>query len=135
MAWFGYDQGVFSGVLISSDFIHRFPETKNANISGIVSSCFSLGAFVGAIFAFMTGDKTGRKLAVAIGLCCNLVGAVLQIAAFHLPMMFIGRIINGFGMGESIVNFAEMKSLIVCRHYLFNLPSLSSRMLLSTRPR
>jgi hypothetical protein len=42
MSWFGYDQGVFSGVLISSDFKHWFPETKQANISGITSSCFSV---------------------------------------------------------------------------------------------
>jgi hypothetical protein len=42
MAWFGYDQGVFSGVLISADFKHHFPETSDANISGITSSCFSV---------------------------------------------------------------------------------------------
>lgn len=150
MAWFGYDQGVFSGVLISKDFIYHFPETKNANISGIVSSCFSvspytpgccrtsanksqLGAFVGAIFAFMTGDKTGRKLAVAIGLVCNLVGAVLQIAAFHLPMMFVGRIINGFGMGRSVTS-TEMASLTVDRYNFQYLSGLSVGMLLATRP-
>jgi MFS family permease len=55
----------------------------------------------------MTGDKTGRKLAVAIGLVCNLVGAVLQIAAFHLPMMLVGRIINGFGMGECTAGWSR----------------------------
>lgn len=42
MAWFGYDQGVFSGVLISADFKKHFPETEDANISGITSSCFSV---------------------------------------------------------------------------------------------
>jgi hypothetical protein len=42
MAWFGYDQGVFSGVLISADFKYHFPETNDANISGITSSCFSV---------------------------------------------------------------------------------------------
>lgn len=42
MAWFGYDQGVFSGVLISADFKKYFPETSAANISGITSSCFSV---------------------------------------------------------------------------------------------
>lgn len=42
MAWFGYDQGVFSGVLISADFKKYFPETSHANISGITSSCFSV---------------------------------------------------------------------------------------------
>ena len=42
MAWFGYDQGVFSGVLISADFKKHFPETEDANVSGITSSCFAV---------------------------------------------------------------------------------------------
>ena len=42
MAWFGYDQGVFSGVLISSDFEKWFPETEDADISGITSSSFAV---------------------------------------------------------------------------------------------
>ncbi|KAH8434860.1 sugar porter family MFS transporter [Aspergillus melleus] len=99
MAWFGYDQGVFSGVLISADFKKHFPETDDADISGITSSCFSLGAFFGAIFAFTLGDKLGRKKTVALGLACNVIGAVLQVVAWHLPQMIIGRVINGFGMG------------------------------------
>ncbi|KAL2106732.1 hypothetical protein VUR80DRAFT_6303 [Thermomyces stellatus] len=101
MAWFGYDQGVFSGVLISSDFKKWFPETEDADISGITSSSFSLGAFFGAIFAFTLGDKLGRKKTVAVGLTCNFVGALLQIVSWHLPQMLVGRIINGFGMGVS----------------------------------
>lgn len=100
MGWFGYDQGVFSGVLISDDFLHHFPRIKNDhNISGITSSCFSLGAFVGAIFAFTFGEKIGRRSTILFGSLFNTIGAVLQIASFHLPMLIIGRIINGFGMG------------------------------------
>lgn len=48
MAWFGYDQGVFSGVLISEDFKKYFPETEDANVSGITSSCFSVSARIAA---------------------------------------------------------------------------------------
>jgi hypothetical protein len=33
-------QGVFAGVLVSDDFLELFPQTSNANISGIVTSCF-----------------------------------------------------------------------------------------------
>ncbi|KAF7552906.1 hypothetical protein G7Z17_g3977 [Cylindrodendrum hubeiense] len=99
MAWFGYDQGVFSGVLISADFKEHFPEIADPNISGITSSCFSLGAFFGAITAFTAGDKLGRKKTVALGLLCNAIGAILQITSWHLPQMIIGRVINGFGMG------------------------------------
>lgn len=99
MAWFGYDQGVFSGVLISADFKAHFPETLNANTSGITSSCFSLGAFFGAICAFTYGDYLGRKKTVAMGLIFNVIGAILQVVSWHLPQMIVGRIINGFGMG------------------------------------
>lgn len=99
MAWFGYDQGVFSGVIISADFKKHFPETSNASVSGITTSCFSLGAFFGALCAFAVGDKLGRKKTVTLGVCFNAVGAILQIVSWHLPQMIVGRIINGFGMG------------------------------------
>ncbi|PKS09830.1 hypothetical protein jhhlp_004453 [Lomentospora prolificans] len=101
MSWFGYDQGVFSGVLISKDFKKWFPETNKANISGITSSCFALGAFFGAIFAFTLGDKLGRRKTIAVGLSTNFIGAVLQIVSWHFPQMIVGRVINGFGMGVS----------------------------------
>ena len=100
MGWFGYDQGVFSGVLISEDFLNHFPKIKNNhNVSGITSSCFSLGAFCGAIFAFTFGEKIGRRKTILLGSLFNVIGAVLQIASFHLPMLIVGRIVNGFGMG------------------------------------
>ncbi|KAI1135589.1 putative sugar transporter [Hypoxylon sp. FL0543] len=97
--WFGYCQGVFAGVLVSDDFKITFPETLDANISGITSSCFFLGAFAGSIMAFITGDKLGRRKTIALGLILNLIGAALQFSAFHLPQMIIGRLVNGFGIG------------------------------------
>ncbi|KAK2776617.1 hypothetical protein FQN53_002560 [Emmonsiellopsis sp. PD_33] len=99
MCWFGYDQGVFSGVLISEDFLKHFPDVRRANVNGITSSCFSVGAFLGCMFACAFGDHFGRRRSNFIGLACNSVGAVLQITSFHLPQMIIGRLINGFGMG------------------------------------
>ncbi|KAK2744638.1 hypothetical protein FQN57_004243 [Myotisia sp. PD_48] len=99
MCWFGYDQGVFSGVLISEDFLETFPDIRRANVNGITSSCFSLGAFLGCMFAVATGDYFGRRYSNFIGLAMNAIGAILQITSFHLPQMIIGRIINGFGMG------------------------------------
>ncbi|KAI0387868.1 general substrate transporter [Hypomontagnella monticulosa] len=99
MAHFGYDQGIFAGALISADFVKIFPQTKNPAISGITSSCFSLGAFFGCLASFLLGDRLGRKKSVFVGLVLNLVGVVLQIAAYHLPQMIVGRVLNGFGMG------------------------------------
>lgn len=59
-----------------------------------------LSAFVGCLFAFTAGDHLGRRRSNLIGLAANMVGAILQIFAFHLPQMIIGRLINGFGMGK-----------------------------------
>ncbi|ETS86086.1 hypothetical protein PFICI_04111 [Pestalotiopsis fici W106-1] len=97
--WFGYCQGVFAGVLVSDDFLKLFPQTSNANISGIVTSCFLLGAFFGAILAFVLGDKLGRKKTIMLGHTLNFTGALLQCLSWSLPQMIIGRLVNGFGMG------------------------------------
>ncbi|KAI1461332.1 general substrate transporter [Annulohypoxylon moriforme] len=99
MAHFGYDQGIFAGALISTDFLEIFPETKDPGISGITSSCFSLGAFFGCLASFSLGDRLGRKQSIYVGLVVNVVGVVLQITAYHLPQMIVGRLVNGFGMG------------------------------------
>lgn len=58
-----------------------------------------MGAFFGAIFAFVLGDRLGRKKAIFIGLTCNTIGAILQVLSWSLSQMIVGRIINGFGMG------------------------------------
>jgi MFS family permease len=42
----------------------------------------------------------GRKRTIALGLTCNVIGAILQIVSWSLPQMIVGRIINGFGMGK-----------------------------------
>ncbi|KAH9907178.1 putative sugar transporter [Xylariomycetidae sp. FL2044] len=97
--WFGYCQGVFAGVLVSPDFQDLFPQTRDGNVSGIVTSCFLLGAFFGAIFAFVLGDVFGRKKTIVIGHALNLVGAILQSLAWSLPQLVVGRVVNGFGIG------------------------------------
>ncbi|PSN70514.1 general substrate transporter [Corynespora cassiicola Philippines] len=98
-AWYGYDQGITSGILISQDFLHNFPETHDADIQGITASCFSLGNLVGCLLAAIFGDRLGRKNTLRIGALVSATGAVLQAASFHLPLLILGRLVNGFGNG------------------------------------
>ncbi|KAF4126259.1 Sugar (and other) transporter [Geosmithia morbida] len=51
-AWYGYDQGVVSGMLVSADFIKVFPQTKKSDIQGITASCFSVSIWVSSIAIF-----------------------------------------------------------------------------------
>lgn len=108
-AWYGYDQGIISGILISSDFIDAFPQTKDPDIQGITASCFSLGNLVGCLLAALFGDRLGRKNTLRWGAVISALGAILQFAAVNFPMLILGRVINGFGNGKHFPNVQETR--------------------------
>ncbi|KAI1851200.1 hypothetical protein JX266_003275 [Neoarthrinium moseri] len=91
---FGYDQGVFSGIVGNEDFLNQFGH-PNPSLEGIIVSIYNLGAFSGCILAFMVCDKTGRRLAMWIAMAFIIVGAVLQASAFTVPHLMIARYITG----------------------------------------
>ncbi|KAN0095645.1 general substrate transporter [Hyaloscypha variabilis] len=98
-AWYGYDQGVISGILISPHFIKLFPQTKKSDIQGITASCFSLGNLAGCLCAALFGDKLGRKNTLRVGAALSTIGAILQFSATTFPQLIVGRVINGIGNG------------------------------------
>ncbi|KAM0815446.1 putative Major facilitator superfamily (MFS) profile domain-containing protein [Seiridium cardinale] len=101
MALFGYDQGVFSGVVISSDYldVHDLNGSEKTNLLSIVTSIYAVGCFFGAIVAFSIGERLGRKKTIMIGSCIMAVGAALQTSSFSVAHMMVGRIISGVGNG------------------------------------
>ncbi|KAL9012355.1 MAG: hypothetical protein Q9173_002873 [Seirophora scorigena] len=75
MTLFGYDQGVF------------------------VTAIYDVGWVFGAIAAFSLGEILGRKNTILLGITIMSIGAILQITAFSVPQMIVGRIIAGIGNG------------------------------------
>ncbi|KAK7754969.1 hypothetical protein SLS62_003053 [Diatrype stigma] len=98
-AWYGYEQGVVSGMIISQDFIKVFPETKEPDIQGITVSCFSLGNLLGCLLAATFGDRLGRKNTLRYGGVVSAIGAILQFTAYSFPQLIVGRLVNGVGNG------------------------------------
>ncbi|KAK4690950.1 hypothetical protein P7C71_g5951, partial [Lecanoromycetidae sp. Uapishka_2] len=96
-AWYGYDQGVISGILISPNFIKTFPQTKDSNIQGITASCFSLGNLLGCLLTALFGEKLGRKNTLRVGALLSTIGAILQFSAYSFPQLIFGRVLNGVG--------------------------------------
>lgn len=64
---FGYDQGVFSGIVGNEDWLETFGYPDSA-LEGIIVSIYNLGAFSGCIVAFVICEKTGRRLAMWIAM-------------------------------------------------------------------
>ncbi|KAH8827562.1 general substrate transporter [Flagelloscypha sp. PMI_526] len=99
MTLFGYDQGVFGGVVVTQDFLDTLGLNGKTTMVSTVTAIYDIGCFLGAILAFGLGDKFGRKKSILIGTTIMSVGAVLQATAFSVPHMIVGRIVGGIGNG------------------------------------
>ncbi|KAJ5683382.1 hypothetical protein N7462_006547 [Penicillium macrosclerotiorum] len=101
MSLFGYDQGVFSGVVITKDFleVHDLVGPTKTKTLSTVTAIYDIGCFIGAIVAFTVGESLGRKASIMVGTTIMAVGTILQASSFSLAQMFVGRIVLGVGNG------------------------------------
>jgi sugar porter (SP) family MFS transporter len=99
MLMFGYDQAVFSGVIVSPDFLDRMNLRGNTTMISTVSAIYAIGCFVGSLIAFTIGERLGRKTSIYIGTTVMSVGVILMTAAYGMPQLFAGRVILGVGNG------------------------------------
>lgn len=95
---YGFDLAVIASVVASDSFEDEFLHTNATTRSGTIVSLFTAGAFFGSFLAGFC-DPLGRRGTLALGGCLFLVGGVLQTAAKAVEMLYIGRLIAGFGIG------------------------------------
>ncbi|KAK1720458.1 general substrate transporter [Colletotrichum lupini] len=99
MTLFGYDQGVFGGVIVTDDFLETMGIVGNDKLQSTVTAIYDIGCFLGAISTIWIGERLGRKNTILVGTTIMSIGAILQTAAFGLPQMFVGRVVAGIGNG------------------------------------
>jgi MFS family permease len=58
-----------------------------------------IGAFISSLGVGQVGDILGRRKTILYGSLIFIVGGALQAFANGMPMMMLGRIIAGFGVG------------------------------------
>lgn len=68
-----------------------------------VVTAFLLASTIGAPIAGKLGDMYGRKIVLQTGIGIFLLGGLVAGVAWSMPMLVIGRIIQGFGGGSLIV--------------------------------
>lgn len=95
---FGYDQGVFSGIVNNPDFENTF-DHPGSGLEGIIVSIYNLGAFSGCIVAFFLGDKLGRRRSMWFAMIWLIIGAVLQTCSYSRAQILVARYITGIGTG------------------------------------
>lgn len=96
---FGYDQGVISGALdgIKQQF------SLSALLAEVVTSWVTLGALAGSLAGGYLADAHGRRRAVLIAGGLFVLGAALQAFAPGVPVLVLGRLVVGFGVGVAAV--------------------------------
>ncbi|OAG10399.1 general substrate transporter [Paraphaeosphaeria sporulosa] len=99
MLLFGYDQGVFGGVVVTPQFLELLNLGSRPTILSTVTAIYDVGCFFGAISVCFIGEPLGRKKCVLLGTTILSIGAILQITAFSLGQMITGRVIAGIGNG------------------------------------
>jgi sugar porter (SP) family MFS transporter len=95
---FGFDNGVFSGVIVLPWFLAKFNH-PNTKLLGTISAMYNVGGFLGGLVAFFVGSRLGRRRTILTGLCICAVGAIIQCAATELGELIAGRLLCGVGVG------------------------------------
>ncbi|KIK64113.1 hypothetical protein GYMLUDRAFT_195951 [Collybiopsis luxurians FD-317 M1] len=98
MTLFGYDQGVFGGIIVTDSFLQTMGN-PDAGLQGTIVSLYDIGHFVGSMATIVFGERLGRKNSLIIGVIIMSIGAVLQTTAFSVAHMIVARLITGFGNG------------------------------------
>src|ERR1700721_148497 len=98
-ALFGYDQGVISGALIG---IEKAFDVGHVALE-IVTSWVTLGAMFGSLFGGYAADLFGRRRTLLAAAALFIVGALVQAFAPDVPILVVGRLVAGFGVGVAAV--------------------------------
>ena len=98
MCLFGYEQGVFGGIIVGHEFLEYFHQ-PSPSLQGFVTSVYDLGCFFGAILTLFVGEKLGRKRMLILGTIIMASGIIVQTTAFSMKHLILGRFIAGIGNG------------------------------------
>ena len=86
---FGYDQGVFSGIVGAEDFLTTVNH-PDPSLLGIIVSIYNLGCFTGCIINFLIGDRLGRRMKMWIAMGFVIVSGPCR-SAIYADMTRLGQ--------------------------------------------
>lgn len=112
---YGYNQGVFSGVLAMHSFgDHMGSYITDGTKKGWLTSILELGAWLGTLYSGFLAEILSRKYAIIVNVCIFILGVIVQctaVSAGHSAILG-GRFVVGMGVG-SISMIVPMVSLLL----------------------
>ncbi|KAL9070653.1 MAG: hypothetical protein Q9161_004707 [Pseudevernia consocians] len=104
---YGYNQGVFSGVLTMNNFMDHMGDydsklAADQTRKGWLTSILELGAWVGTLLSGFLAEQYSRKISIIIATGVFIIGVVVQttaVAGGHSSILG-GRFVTGMGVGS-----------------------------------
>ncbi|KAF2720711.1 MFS sugar transporter-like protein [Polychaeton citri CBS 116435] len=101
---YGYNQGMFSGLLTMSSFgNHMGDYVEDQTKKGWLTAIFELGAWLGTLYSGFLSEIFSRKYGILINVAVFMVGVVVQCTAMTsagASSILAGRFITGMGVGS-----------------------------------
>ncbi|KAL8950908.1 MAG: hypothetical protein Q9222_003086 [Ikaeria aurantiellina] len=104
---YGYNQGVFSGILTMNDFMDHMGnydsnDPADQTRKGWLTSILELGAWVGTLLSGFLAEQYSRKYTIIIATTVFVVGVIVQSCAVQAGHNAIlgGRFVTGMGVGS-----------------------------------
>ncbi|KAK9419787.1 putative General substrate transporter [Seiridium unicorne] len=101
---FGWDIGAIGGILIMPKFLQDYGIGDNEKdiLSENIVSTLQAGCFVASLTAAPVADKFGRRWSLILAAIITCLGIAIQAApTLSLPVLYVGRLIAGFGVGAA----------------------------------
>jgi len=105
---FGFDISSMSAIIGTQAYRCYFNEggVENNKCSGPSSSMqggivasMTAGSWLGALISGYISDIMGRKMAIMVGCVIWIIGSAIICASQNIPMLIVGRLINGLCVG------------------------------------
>lgn len=109
---YGYNQGMFSGVLAMPSFQRHMGEwapldpAADQAKKGWLTAILELGAWIGTLLSSFLAEILSRKYGILVACAVFMVGVVIQASAVSIPVetahnaILAGRFITGMGVGS-----------------------------------
>ncbi|KAG4422956.1 hypothetical protein IFR04_003868 [Cadophora malorum] len=110
-ALFGFDISSMSAIISTKAYLCYFNQGPyyletdgkcsgpDPDVQGGITAAMPGGSWLGALVSGYLSDILGRKKAIQIGSIIWCIGSIIVCASQNIPMLVVGRIINGFSVG------------------------------------
>ncbi|KAK9360810.1 general substrate transporter [Lipomyces starkeyi] len=94
----GFDISSMSGIISQDQYLTYYRNPLGV-LQGAITSMMAAGSIVGALSCGVISGWLSRKFCIQLGAALWIIGSIFQSTSNGVPMLIVGRVIAGLGIG------------------------------------